>query len=69
MILDMSIVNQLLVHRASITIHLSNTNIDDNLKEYFSYSAGSNFDSDRETAELLLVLEPVLFGMSKFKSQ
>jgi hypothetical protein len=49
--------------------YLSHINIEDILKEYFSFSEGSNFDSDQETTELLLVLEPILIGMSKFKSQ
>jgi hypothetical protein len=69
MVLEISIVSQLLVDRASITTHLSNINIEDILKEFFSFSEGSNFDSDQETAELLLVLEPILIGMSKFKFQ
>jgi hypothetical protein len=34
----------------------------------FSYSLDSNFVYDNEIEELLLVLEPVLFGISQFKS-
>jgi hypothetical protein len=63
------VVNQLLVDILSTNKCLSAANIDDILNECFCYSEYSNFYShDGEMTELLLVQEPVLFGISKCKS-
>jgi hypothetical protein len=64
----MLIVNRLLVNMV-LTGQRSNANIEGILNGCFSCSEAYNFDSDVEKiTELLLVLEPVLCGMSAFKS-